>query len=612
MEVIKRPKTISQNKYRSLVGESLGNDDSLIMGEMFGEIMDSRGIEVSEEQALFTLATFHLWTQEKSMNKPVIINSPCGSGKSTMIEVFASYMVRRYPNTFGCVIVKDKLSQVEETVASVNRSVGKEVAYGLKGFNPKIISKIEYQEQFKEQLVFPILVITQAMLSRKANSGTLEEIAYFYNEESFKQRRTQLLIDEKPHLVSTFTFNEKTLHDLFLDIKKVTGGKGTGFKQFEVVFKQLRRKLEKHNQENSVLPSIQKSYTINKRLRIEWDSNYDGEDFGKLFAFEKIIQQGGYLTTNQHGQTSITYSCKTFFEWTILNPFIMDGTSSIDMEYSTYHDKFLLLQPMEVKSYDHVTFKLCDQTTFSKSFFANNEDSFVKTVQMVKDIVKQHEKTMVVVYKQDLSQYQEAFSDEIEQGKIMLKYFDNGRSTNEYQDCDSAIFLSWLLKPANQYLAKTSAIVGKLVDHENTRHKTKGFMFADKRAEYVKLHDLILERIQDIERTRLGTKRTPKTIYMFHRDMNFLQKITSHFPNANSERFVIIEKLSDSKQTNEDNLIEFLRTMKNGTEVKGKYLYEEVLNVDRKTLSRLQRKPRVTEAMKQFGIKKVGQKFVKE
>src|SRR5690606_404324 len=257
MNAIKRPKQMDNETYSLLVGESYLNEDCLVMGEMFEDIMYQRGLEVTDEQAEFTMGMFHLWTSENSMNRPVIVNSPCGSGKSTMIDVFASVMAHNHENTFGCVIVKDKLEQIEATVHNINKTVGRQVAYGLQGYNPNLISKEDYQQQFKEQLEFPILVITQSMLNRKANAGNLESLATFYNEEGFKQRRTQLLIDEKPQLVSTFTFNEKTLHDLLLDVKKVTGGKGN--QRFQTVFKQLRRKLENHDQQTSIMQPIQRS-----------------------------------------------------------------------------------------------------------------------------------------------------------------------------------------------------------------------------------------------------------------------------------------------------------------------------------------------------------------
>lgn len=607
MSLIKLPDKMSQEPYEQLVLDSYRSDHALIMGHMFEDKMKQypNNKPISEEKARFVMATLKLWSTNEDIDRPIVVNAPCGFGKSTMLEVFTNYMSQT-DERFGCIIVKDKLEQVRAVVQTINESVGYKVAYGLAGAN-SFTTKEEYQQQWEDQVNYPILVITQEMLSRKANARNLESISTFYDSDGRKANRKQLIIDEKPKLIQKFVLSERTLLDLYLDVKKVAGKNSGVVKKFEVVYKQLSKKLTKHDQQFSKLEPIQPSYYIPKKLKLAWEQKYDGNDFNLLFAFEQVIKKGGILQTNQHGQTYVDYSQKTYFEWSQFNTFILDGTGDIDYDYGTYRDDFLIMQPQEEKSYKHVTFMLGDETTMSRTFFENTKNAHERVGDMLKkDILPKHNKVMSVVYKADLPKYKEALADHSD--KVMWKHFDNGRSSNEFADCDSAVFLGWLVKPANHYLGKVEPITGEVPETDFNSHKTKGYELGDPRAEEIKLSELKVERIQDIERLRLGSTDTPKTIYMFHKDVDMLMEIVSHFPGPKVEWFKT--NLTDKKQTAESRLVEFFMGM--SEEVKGKFIYEEVLGVDRKTLQRLLKQPRVQQIMLELGISKVGQKFVKQ
>ncbi|MDR7076195.1 hypothetical protein J2Y03_001198 [Neobacillus niacini] len=606
-KLIRLPEKMNQEPYEQLINDSYRSDHALIMGSMFADIMESRKLEVTKEQARFIMATLKLWSTKEDIDRPIVVNAPCGYGKSTMLEVFATYMSRTH-DRFGCIIVKPLLKEVRKTVEAINTTVGYKVAFGLAGAN-SFATKEEYQQQWEDQVKYPILVITQEMFARKANARNLESISTFYDSEGRKSKREQLIVDEKPKLIQKSVLSERTLLELYLDIKKVAGRSSGVVQKFEVVYEQLRRKLTKHAQQFSKLEPIQPSFFIPKKLKLAWEQKYEGNNFDLLYAFEQVIKKGGILQTNQHGETYVDHSQRAYFEWSQFNSFILDGTAKLDYDYGTYADDFLIMQPQEKKSYKHVTFKLGDETTMSRTFFKDSKNAFERVVDMLKtDILPKHKQVMIVVYKADLEKYQEALADYSH--KIMWKHFDNGRSSNEYAHCDAGVFLGWLIKPANHYLGQTQAITGETPDTGFNSHKTKGYELADPRAEEIKLAELIVERIQDIERVRLGATDTPKTIYMFHKDVDMLQEITKHFPQSNVEWFKT--NLTDKKQTAESKLVEFFMGMSEGQEVKGKFIYEEVLGVDRKTLQRLLKQPRVQQIMLELGISKVGQKFVKQ
>ncbi len=598
-------------EYRSLVTQSIQDEDVVVMASMLDERLKERGVVITEELGYFFVTSLYLMKQSQPMTHPVLLNAPCGSGKSTLIEVFGEYMVQKHSETFGMIIVKDKLSQVDETVEQLNKLAGKPVAFGLKGYSKELFpDKADYMYQFKEQEKFPILVITQQMLANRSHSRSLHELGFFYNEDNQKMSRRHLHIDEKPQFTKQFSFTEETLHKFFLDVKAVMKGRKLP-KQFHVAYKMLRNVLETHDDKISIVEPISEKFFVTPDIRSAWEKHYEGNDFTTLHTFEQLISKGGYVETNQKGHTSITFTSTTLFEFTTYNTFIFDGTGHLDSEYLTHQDRLILSRPQEVKEYQHVTFKLNDQHSFSRTFFQSNESAFQGTIQMVKYILPQHKSTMVVVYQSDLKKYEQAFADEIASGKVKLKHFDTGRSSNDYRDCDSAIFIGWLLKPSSQYLSKTSAIIDELVEPNHIPHKSKGIVFDDDRVNQFRMQDIVLERVQDIERLRLGSSDDKKTIYLFHKDSEFLEKIVEQFPKSKKEQFTIVHKLTDTKETHEDRLIQYFSEMKSGEKVKGREIYEQ-LQIDKFSFSKILKQPRVIQAMTDSGIYKQGHSIVKE
>jgi len=117
---------------------------------------------------LFAYNTFKLWQQSGVLDLPVIVGAQPGFGKSTMLTVYLRYMVRNYPDTFGAIIVKERIEDMKRLADEVN---GDKVdgplfrqdkyAYFIQGFDEDQMTREHYEEQFTVQSNYNVVIMTK-------------------------------------------------------------------------------------------------------------------------------------------------------------------------------------------------------------------------------------------------------------------------------------------------------------------------------------------------------------------------------------------------------------------------------------------------------------------
>jgi hypothetical protein len=626
MEVIRMLTSLSQRKpflthdirnivaFPSMIG-SITEQQRLIdvdlMVANFERLMKQRGQDVAADDLTYAYHTLYAWHRTETMTRPVVIAAPCGFGKTTLLEVFVRYMTRTYPDNFGCIVIKDKREEVRRFVDDINRAgkyVFKRYAYGIYGFRPEEMRFEEYRAQFIEQVNYPVVVMTKEMWARQSNVRNVNQFLTFRLSDGEVQRRVQLLIDERPYLISTYDFTATNLSKLIEDVRKVSheiyGTDASYYADFERHVQLLRVQLESYREESRLrenMHPVNRSYTLPTALRQDWAAVYDGENYDALGLFESAIQRGGLLSV-AGGKAKLTVSYRVFYEWGAYNAFILDATAAHDPHYLSYD--FAMFLPEQKHMYDNVTFYANHNYNLSKDFFRKSEESFERVADMVRDIAGRNRKTMLATYKENLPKLESLLAEEIQAGQILTKYFDTGRASNDYRDCDCAVFIGWLLKGDSFYPSIASAIYGETYDFTSRVDKERGFHFIDETVDDIRFKDMVTERVQDIHRLRPRSTDEPISIHILHRDRKLIDEIVSVFPGAKVCEFHPLKKLS-GEITAADRLIEYFREMQPGQRTKKKVI-RDALGVHRNTFTGLEKDGRVIEAMNRYGVTKEG------
>lgn len=577
----------------------------------FKALLLARGHNVSDGDVAFARGMVEAWTASYDLGSPVVFAAECGFGKSTLLEVYLRHMTENNPH-FGAIIVKQKKDEVEVLTNAINRSEGVRYrrAFAIRGFDPAAMTYKAYSRQFSRQAYFPVIVMTAEMFARQSSMRLLDRFSSFYDAMEQRRPRRLLVIDERPVLTRTHSMTVDDVNELIEDVREITHlskhhDANANYREFLEYAQKLRAELEACEGRGRMEP-IDLDYFLSDELRKLWSDQYEGERFDALATFESTVRYGGALHLRRGVSPAVTVSHSVYYEWTAYRPFILDATAATDPYYAA--GKFTVIESPTPHQYGNVQFHVCSGENLSKSFFEAHPQSFEEAATMAKEIAAKHRKTMVVFYKEHLPQLESYLSDEIEAGSVITKHFDSGRASNEYKDCDAAVFLGWLLKGETYYPQVASAIHEKLLSFESRTDLT-GVHYEDERVESFKVGEIVTERVQDVHRIRPRASQYPVNVYLFHRDQTIIDKIIRNFPGASRREFVPQRRLS-GRVTHADNLIQFVSRMERGDRIKSKELYETI-GVSQRQFSRIQEDPRVIAAMEEHGVERERTFFVK-
>ncbi|MGE7648009.1 hypothetical protein ACQKM1_09415 [Peribacillus frigoritolerans] len=590
------------------------NIHARVMLSRFLDKMSKRGIKYDSSEKELMKLTFHLWMMETQTGSPVVIALPPSFGKSTALIEFALYMTELAP-FFGMVVVKDERKQVLEFASEVNERAGRKVAYSLLGRTDEMTST-DYREHLDESQFFPVLVMTKAMFQVRSEMKDIERFA-FWTDKRFKtrHRRTTLLLDEPPTFETTCEFTAKKLTG-FLDLVREFAYKADGsqedyYTDIRSKVMLLRDLIEDSNIEEGFLPAIDSSFYLPEKLKKDWSFKYEGDEGNQLAVFEVMVRDGVYKTKSKK-KVSLTATYSTHLDWTAFNPFILDGTGHIDSTYNRFNFPTLSLTEEEGK-YNHVRFRYHSTTgTYSKTSIKETKNSLDKIADMVIEIAKPYESTMVVCHKEFYDELRERLKLYIFAGEIKLRWFNNGRSSNEFDQCDSAIFIGELDKGSAVHHSVACLRYGNDITagFRVNRHKKQ---FSDERVKEVYMNDASIQRIQDVHRLRARNRKTQLDFYFVGKNDDLVREVHEHFSGSTLEGFDpksegLVEPPAKVKFANW--LHEFSKK-ESGSWVKAKEVYTE-MNVSSRNWTEVKKDPEILTLMTILKVKFEGQKIVKD
>ncbi|MDW0110443.1 hypothetical protein QT716_10385 [Sporosarcina aquimarina] len=560
--------------------------------------------------------TFNAWLRDMKMDRPVIIGAPPAFGKSAMLATFLRIMCAQYPDNFGAVVVKERVAEIEALRNQINDYCGAPRAFTIKSFDAEQDNRLDYEEQFHKQKNYNVVLMTTKQLERQAMRDSLSNFTEFIMEDGRSLRRSLLLIDEKPSLVLSHTLSARNLNDFMSDVLEVSRDRKGKLKSYynrvRQLVDELRALLESPETEVGELSAIEPRFTVPVRLVRDFAEAYGHDRMTTLRAVERVINAGGEYNAFQSVGV-VTSTHVIHYKYTLFNTYILDGTGATDPDYMS--SDFHIVQPDALLDYSNVTFRVCDSYNLSRTALRQSPQSVEAVVEMTREIIANHvgQKTLVVSYAENTEGLSEALSPEIATGKARIKHFDGGRGSNDYVDCDNAIYIGSLFKGTPYYTTASQAVIGDRVSVELERGHTmtaSGLTFNDDRVEQFKRADIAVNIVQETNRLRASRKPGRVTIYLFNRDVEMIEIVRNHYPLAKFEEFTPLQKLT-GKKTAIDSIIDYFAAMKSGERVKQSAIYKE-LEISSKTFSRQADTEKFKQAMVKYGVIKEKTFYTKE
>jgi hypothetical protein len=595
------------------------NDDAEEVTTLWDMTMREYGAELDGIDVGFAYQTFFTWSQPGVLDLPVIVGATPGFGKSTMLSTYLRHMVRKHPDTFGAIVVKERLDDMDRLADEIN-SDGTEqpallrrnnYAYVIRGYDENEMTREHYEEQFTTQAQYNVVIMTTKQFELQALKDNLGAFGRFRDGRGSNKPRRLLLVDEKPSLIVSHRLDYEQLNTLKADILQASH-EATGKRQAYVnktfdVINELSGVIEQTDETGRhKLEPLKPGYMLPRKLLANFGEVYGVEKLQVLRSFERAVGYGGEINAF-NGRVSIVSTYFLHYDITDFNTFILDGTGDIDPEY--IGRDFNLIMPIEKPDCSNVTFHVCDQYGLSKTSITQNLDALDNIAAECRRIVERHDgKTLIVTYK-EFAPILAKKLDDLED--VVFKHFDGGRGSNDYVGADNAIYIGNLHKGPSYYSTAAQAVIGGRIGCELdiTQKKSGGrYVYTDKLVEQFKSLDMAVNMIQETNRLRANKKQENVNFYVFSNDGEMVRHILDAYEGAKLTKYTPIEKLI-GKKTTADLIIDFFAEMEQG-EVKGSHIYK-TLNIEGSTFRHAIKQDRVQQAMKKYNIEKVKTRFIK-
>jgi hypothetical protein len=516
--------------------ESLANQRTIHeVTNLFEQTMKKRGFVIDEKLQTTVKQILLLWEVGTNINQPLVWPAQPGSGKSTLMKIYVQYKIK-VDSTFGCLIVTERKEDADALAKQLN--IGKTTTWSYLGWDVKwcLANKSEYYpgmcqgcpftecrvlQNMEKQRFHPIAITTHQRFADLTAKGQLgSTFGHWIDEHGNKYARKLLIIDEAPPMLIQNTFNRSEFEQLNKEVEKV-------LQNSSQLADEWRNFWYKFNEYLVPIPAIryisryEMGINLSKRLKQAVSKKIN---FGVWDSVIDFLVNGGIYCPNTESGWKLTISKKISYNWDGFRPFILDGTGITDLRYS--YGEYQFIATPEFSS-PPISIHVCNDFGFGKRYMVtHNLDEVIQChVNVVKSLLDQHKKMLVVVRKDYESQYNNLLQNEVMEKIIAVDHFGNLKGKNDYQDCDAIIFFGVLDKGDDHYAASM------LLNHEDPYSvclEGKEYLnihrFEDIQLESFKLNEIGLELVQDIFRTRVRCNK-PVDVYLFSRDKVLMEHL---------------------------------------------------------------------------------------
>lgn len=562
-----------------------------------------------------------------------LVSLTMGGGKSLLIEEFVKAIVSVFQDQ-GMIIVKERREDLIKLVSTINKIVGKDVAYALYGFDENdclakenkcvgvscpLKKECRYFTRIESAVHYPIVAITHQRLFLENIRGTnLCNLSNFIASSGTEVKRSILISDEKPNLIFYKSIAKEQLEIIVSELERsfafdTTENGIRAYQEFkqayrivEHIFKTEMGKLQRENISPTDL-EFSFSDTFWEKYMDLIDYDYSSEEVDIPLLLQSLIKYGGHRVKNSESMSLVTSYYVKYQYPEDMKVVVFDGTADIDRSYNT--DIFQLHRFESLRTYENLTFYQCNYIKSSKSHLKKNDNIRALCKQVEKIAIDFPEsKIYFPVYKDFEDEVREYLSHVIEAGKIKIAHFGATKGSNEYLDCDITVIGGILHKTEDYYIALYKAITGNINPDINCSTLNKRRQFNDVNIEKTKLMDMIVDYSQEIKRTsqRDNSRNVEGQVYVFSDNQHFLNNIVCKFPGCQVEDWFpeeLVSNLIHNKQhkqaKNEKILYQFWENATNEIILQKDIVTETGLNEE--TISRLLNRNSISGLIKRKG-----------
>lgn len=470
--------------------------------EKFKKVQEGRQAKYSEAHLQFVRDTALLVAGEHNDNRIKVIPARAGFGKSTVIYSILSVVINRInEGTWdeGIIIVTDKLDDLKNLHANLckefNYYCEKEkitYSYVVQSWNSDIcknpfVKKMTYSDAIKEcnnqcpfynsceiflqnakQNKSPILLMSNIKFAKYRSQ--IEKYQIFIDKDGNEKKRTVVLIDEKPEIISPIKIDSNFMRELItvadsISIDEYDEEQCRKKAYINRLLLELNIKIadlhDKYITKESVYPVAgnPEESIFTDEFNEYWEEFLNNREADKFDALNRLlVKEGGFL----HRTKKVTY-----FNLLNRNDFIIEGmktiifdaTAAIDPDYND-KESFVYMYVDDYRDFSNVTIHNYKDINLSRGSFKRNKNNW-KNKALAKWFDKEFRKGIggifVVTYQKQASIFTELIKNKrVKYDNIaqMIAYFNNTKGKNNWKDSYDMVQFGWNNKDSNDYLAR--------------------------------------------------------------------------------------------------------------------------------------------------------------
>lgn len=514
----------------------------------------------------------------------VVHPGECGFGKTTAMIEIVKVIADTSPEV-GIVIAVERISdmkrmekELEGRAISFFSFYAESCLQGLPEYNRHACSECKYfcekKRARKEHSKYQVLLVSHEHLLIRALYGeNLGELAYFMDGNGVRQKRSLMLIDEKPTIYLNQNMSEKELYTLRQFLIKI-GPESPLYREA----RQIERYLYEANftvgdlkDDYKIIDSFDPAFQLSDEMKKYYFQTYDGDDFAVLGLLASFIRLGGVVqykefSSKWHGPGKI-------FTADILHPdfdmktVIFDATAGIDLDYQD--ERYRILDVPRIRSFSNLAFYNCPDVNLSRSKLASKK-KIIDPETLINDIVMDnHGEMLVLTYKGQEERFHtilenQRFNTDL---NFYVDHYGNIKGKYQYDKADQILLYGLNHKSDVYYVAKALSH-GIQVDFVKVLPtKQEGRVYQHQELQAIFESEIATDLIQGIMRTKLRRNTMePVKVYSF---IQYRQVMT-----------ILQEYFSDCTKSEWYPLTFCLKYMMNGT-IKEKRLCELAVYLER-------------------------------
>lgn len=518
-------------------------------------------------------------------NTIYVINANCGIGKSVLLEEYVTYMKEKHKHEYGCVIAKERIDDINKMV-----SKDPSTRYGLYGFQLGDCSKgyqsynpnrcrvctdlnCRIKNNSVEAKTKQILITTHQRIqladsypyihNQLTDYAVLDKETQKSSNVPIEYKRRDLFIDENPSFYELNSITPISI-DIFANelnylYRRNCKNKAKLINYFSPYLHKLKEIISKQQDmyfNGFINKDNYKEFTKHEE---QFKSNYYGNYFVECLNVLNVIKYGG-----KHSNSKIvfpTYRALNKLPFTSI--IVFDATANINQTYE-YNCK--LIKVPETRLFNGVSIYWCKNNNLTKNYYREHEDFPLKIAELIKEESKNHDKTLLVTFKDLENTYKELLKEEIENGKIVLDHVNNTKGKNNYSDCTCLWVLYNLYKGDDFYLfAKRNELdtedlndivfntkdkVRTAFTYTNTDEQGNAIFKINQSIDSFIATDKAKDIVQELFRIALRKYNFNDTtkIYLFNTDERVLYTVMEFLPESQLIEWTPFEKEKKSPQ----------------------------------------------------------------